>query len=773
MAVTNHYIVNQLNYIKVKMQQPLIGFSTSKGEQASWDDIAIKFSNAEGVAQNFLFHNTKQKHAKFTSAFTNNDRLPQDSHHLLFAYLLDVLKEDITISAKHGKQAVARQFLGLINQNIALASEEEMQRVIDKIPHPLYLTQFFEWLYKHKLIPQTNMPNTKLINTSFRGKSGDDALSAEKSKLPSEKSLLVIGAIFYDVIPSYKGENRNDISDWHQLTHSTLGQRDAFTCTMAALAMASPNRVAAEQPLLSKQRIQTRSEVIEGKESVVHFLNYRGSKGFADNQKHINKEMAESLDRALHFIGILTEPARVLARFYQNPKRPFKDVLGDFSPSKDNLKVLSPSMNKPTSLIHLGLLLGFFDGTDKTVRVTPESKGSIALPTSRGNKPKYIKPIADLSAFDSLVLIQGCPMAAQLLGTDFRKCNPIYKCTKNGTCTVAEFQNHHVSFNQEKMSGFNRRQTKRVDYDNALFAFTERQITSQTGGAYFSLMPIASLESAFSNDLRKHQQILTIFERHGFSSTFAIRPHQFRHWQNDYLDKKGLPHLLITMLSGRKAPEQTLRYIHTTNAQNASVIADIMVGTETKEDIEGNIQRRLQSQEQYQDAIEKLTPTFITDVGFCSQNLTLFPCTYMNDFDSQCALCSSSCHVAHDKEAICLLRDDLKIQTKRLNMVQNSLNFEVSEGMQNWYLTHYRNTCMLKELISIISDENLKEGSIVRLLSRSNIIRITDLETKTVVQRTFVLPNADEALKVAIEAKKQSPQSPNAKSNYLDFLGSI
>ncbi|MEZ9601814.1 hypothetical protein AB4274_01105 [Vibrio sp. 10N.261.55.A10] len=773
MTVTNHYIANQLNYIKVKMQQPLVGFSTPNGKQASWDDIAIKFTNTEGVTQNFLFHNAKQRYAKFTSTFINDDRLSQDSHHLLFAYLLDVLKEDITITAKHGKQSVARQFLGNINQNIALTSEKQMQHVIDKMKHPLYLTQFFEWLYKHKLISTMIKPNIRLTNASLRAKSGDDALLSENSKLPSEKNLLAIGAIFHDVIPPYKEGNCNNISDWYELTHSTLEQRDAFTCVMAALAMSSPNRVAAEQPLLSKQRIQTRSEIIEGKESVVHFLNYRGSKGFADNQKHINKEMAESVDRALHFIGIVTEPARVLARFYQDPKRPLNDVLGDFSPNKDNFDALKPSMTKPTSLIHLGLLLGFYDGTDKTVRVTPESKGAIALPASRGNNSKYIKPIADLSLFDSLVLVQGCPMAAQLLGTYFRKSNPIYEYIINGTCTVAEFQNHHVLFNQKRITGFNRKQTKRVNYDNALFAFTERQITSKKGGAYFSLTPIASLETTFSNDLRKHQQILTIFERHGFSSTFSIRPHQFRHWQNDYLDKKGLPHLLITMLSGRKSPEQTLRYIHTTNAQNASVIADIMIDTEIEEDIEGNIQRRIQSQEQYQDAVENLTPTFISDVGFCSQNLTLFPCTYMNDFDSQCALCSSSCHVAHDKEAIYLLRSDLKVQTNRLKMVQNSLNFEISEGMQKWYLTHYRNTCMLKELISVISDKNLKEGSIVRLLSRSNVMRITDLETKTIVQRSFVLPNAYEALKIAIEAKKRPPQSPNSKSNYLDFLSSI
>ncbi|QFI38139.1 hypothetical protein FR932_09930 [Moritella marina ATCC 15381] len=773
MAVINRYIVNQQNYITKKMQQPLIGFTNPQGEQAQWDDIAVNFTNAGGITQNIYFNNLNKVSPKFNSTFTEDDRLSQESHQLLFSYTLDVLKENVSTNNKKGKQAIARRFLAHLNQNIAFMSTVEIQRVIEEMNNTQFLTTFFEWLNKHKMIPSLCNPNIPQTSKgSTRTKSGDDAIKAEKSKLPDEKSLLALCAIFHDVIPAYKNDDSSDTTNWDSLTHPTLKQRGVFTCTMSALAMASPNRVAAEQVLLSKQRLKSITEVVNGKDETVYFLNWRGSKGYLDNQKHFNREMAESLDRALHLMGLVTEPARVLARFYKEPKLPLKSVLGEFSPSEDNLSRLNSSMSKPTSLINLGLLLGFFDGTNKTVRVTQDTEGAIALQTSRRRKLKYVKSIADLSPFDKLVLIAGCPLTEQLIGSRYQG-NMSSLLNDDNSLTVADFQNYYVSLNKDRLKGLNQGQAKKVNYADALFTFTERQMNNQVCGSSFSLVAISSLENHFANHLKKFGTKKTIFEQHGFSSEFGINPHQFRHWQNDYLAKQRLPHLLISLLSGRKSPEQTLQYIHTTDAQKASVIADIMFDSESDDDVQDNIKNRLQKKEQYDIAIENLSPTFVTEVGFCAQNLTLSPCTYMNDFESQCTLCSSSCHVAHDEDAICQLRDDLNVQTKRLEMVQGALDFTSSKGKQEWYVTHYKNTCMLKKLIDVMSDEKTKEGSIIRILSRSNIMRVTNLETQIVEQRTLSLPNTEEALKAAIEAKTRPSEEFNAKDNFLGFLSSI
>lgn len=112
------------------------------------------------------------------------------------------------------------------------------------------------------------------------------------------------------------------------------------------------------------------------------------------------------------------------------------------------------------------------------------------------------------------------------------------------------------------------------------------------------------------------------------------------------------------------------------------------------------------------------------------------------------------------------------MQTHNLEQVQETINFTSSDGMQQWYKTHFQNTCMLKNLVGILADKSIKEGSIVRYIASSNALRITDLDTKAVTERTLNLPDPTEALQAAIEAKT-SPDNTAAKNNFLDFLGSM
>tara|TARA_R110002124_G_scaffold135152_5_gene298034 strand:- start:2303 stop:4615 length:2313 start_codon:yes stop_codon:yes gene_type:complete len=770
MRTTNRYLDNQRAYVTKKKAQPLIGFTNDQDEPASWNDIAVTFTYSDGKKMNIYFCNLNKNYPRIKTRFTDDDRLPPETHDLLFSYALDVIKGNTGISNMKNKFTTARLFLSNLDENIATATLDKIQHIIDSKTNNISLTTFFNWLHNHKMLPKSSQPYIESSTKSFRSKSGDDALENEQKKLPSEKALLAIGAIFYDVIPPYQGLDKDSIEAWQPLLSPKQEQRDSFSCTMAALGMASPNRIGAEQVLLTPHQVQPHTEIIDGREQTVYYLNWHGSKGYKDSNNHINAEMASSLDRALHYTILATHPARALARFYRQPNRPLKEVLGEFKPSDENSALLKPSMNQSTNLLHLCLLLGFFDGTDKCLRVTLGTKGSTNVSTTF---PKFIKPIAQLEAFDTLVVKHKCPYARVLTGCDFTTQGQrnMYMSGKE-ELTVAELQNHTIEMNQPQLNGHNTCQTKSVDFENALFTYTQKQMGGRVKNPFF-LVPISSLSGFFSDDLNKNNKIrLTLFERHGFASTFLLLPHQLRHWQNDYLAKKGLPHYLISMLSGRKSAEQTLIYIHTTDAQNASVIGDISYSNEPESDIEAKISLRIRTMIQFNEAIDNETPTFVHETGFCTQNLALSPCTYMTEFETQCALCSSSCHVTHDGEAIELLMKDLKVQTHNLERVQEAINFQTSEGMQKWYKTHYRNTCMLKHLIEVLSDDTIVAGRMVRLLTRSNSIRITNLQTQTVEDLKLALPDAEQALQAAIDAKNNENKN-EAKNNFLDFLGSL
>ncbi|MEZ8320502.1 hypothetical protein [Vibrio splendidus] len=774
MSQINRYIDNQRAYVAKKKAQPLIGFTNTQGEQASWEDIAVTFTDSDNRTQNILFCNLNRKQPKIGTRFTDEDRLAPEVHELLFTYALDILKENISIGNKRDKITAARIFLCHLNENIATATLERIQAAINLMTYSAKLPSFINWLHQHKMLAKSCQPYINTTVETLRILSGDDALQAEQNKLPSENALLALGAIFYDVIPAYQNGDKEDVEAWQPLLLPTQEQRDSFSCTMAALGMAAPNRTGAEQVLLTVQRIKPHTQVVDGEEKTVYYLNWRGSKGYKDNANHINAEMVDSLDRALHYTILATEPARALARFYQKPNRPLKEVLSQFTPSDENITLLKPSMSKSTNLLHLGLLLGFFDGNDKCVRVKPDTKGATDKTDARSPyNPKFIKPIAQLEPFDTLVFKGQCPYAFALTGCSLTNQHQYDNYTAGREeLTVAEFQNHTIEMNQSHLKGYNKAQTKHVDFEKALFAYTQKQLGGKVTHP-FLLVPIHSLSPFFSGDLLKgNKNRLTLFERHGFSSSFLLKPHQLRHWQNDFLAKKGLPHHLISMLSGRKSAEQTLTYIHTTDAQNASVIGDISYSNELESDVENKLKLRIATMDQFNKAIDNETPTFVHETGFCDQNLALSPCTYMSEFETQCALCSSSCHVPHDSEAINLLQKDLKVQTHNLERVQASINFETSEAQHKWYRTHYRNTCMLKKLIEVLSDEAIEEGRMVRLLAGSNSIRITNLETQTVEEQKLALPDAEQALQAAIEAKNDNKRD-EATDNFLGFLGSL
>lgn len=771
MNTINRYIDNQRAYVAKKKAQPLVGFTNTRGEPASWRDIAVTFTDSDSKTLNIFFCNQNRKTPKIVTHFTDDDRLPPETHDILFSYAIDSVGKKTTIGYNYAKIAAARRLLCLLDENIATASLEKIHRAIDSMRNTATLPVFIDWLHHHKMLPRSCKPCIKKNFEPNRSKCGDDALEAEQSTLPSEKALLALGAIFYDVIPPYQNDDKDNIEAWQTLTASTQEQRDSFCCTMLALGMASPNRVGAEQVLLTAKRIQCHTQVINGNKQTVHYLNWRGSKGYQDNQNHINAEMVDSLDRALHYTILATGSARALARYYRQPNRPLKEVLGEFKPSDQNMALLMPSMNQSTNLLHLGLLLGFFDGSDKCVRVTPDTNGAIDVSTTTAI---FIKPIAQLEALDRLLFKSNCIYAKALTGCLLVSNAQFNKYTTGKQeLTLTAFQNHTIKMNQPQLRGYNRYQTKSVNFEEALFAYTQKQLGGQVKHP-FLLLPIGSLSRIFSDDLikRNYKLASTIFERHGFASSFYLKPHQLRHWQNDYLAKKGLPHHLITMLSGRKSSEQTLAYIHTTDAQNASVIGDISYSNTLENDIEDKVTLRIVTMNQFNEAINKETPTFVHETGFCTQNLALSPCTYMSEFETQCALCSSSCHVTQDSAAIDLLQKDLKVQMHNLERVQEAINFETSEGMQKWYKTHYRNTCMLKNLIEVLSDDAKEAGCMVRLLTRSNIIRITNLETKTVEERKLALPDAEQALQAAIEAKNNKSKD-KATNNFLAFLGSL
>ncbi|HCR1353113.1 TPA: hypothetical protein ONA25_006460, partial [Pseudomonas aeruginosa] len=82
----------------------------------------------------------------------------------------------------------------------------------------------------------------------------------------------------------------------------------------------------------------------------------------------------------------------------------------------------------------------------------------------------------------------------------------------------------------------------------------------------YAVVPLASLGRSVAVRLTSNPRYkLSIFKDYGFSSELRLPPHSLRHLSNTFADLSKISVEIITAWSGRKNPEQTHTYIHTTH----------------------------------------------------------------------------------------------------------------------------------------------------------------------------------------------------------------
>src|SRR5690606_27528208 len=158
-----------------------------------------------------------------------------------------------------------------------------------------------------------------------RDRSGHAAFDSKIEKLPDIEAILALGKIYREI---FQPVDQNGFV----ISEAQINVMNALATTFGLLGLASPNRIAAEVPLLANQRLKKYSE---GGNKPVHYLDWPGSKGFKDNRNHVLSALADEVGRTVNFFFITCEPARVLCRFYENPRQSLKVLLGDFKVESD------------------------------------------------------------------------------------------------------------------------------------------------------------------------------------------------------------------------------------------------------------------------------------------------------------------------------------------------------------------------------------------------------------------------------------------------------
>ncbi|WP_374343539.1 hypothetical protein [Azonexus sp.] len=596
-----------------------------------------------------------------------------------------------------------------------------------------------------------------------RDRTGHAQFDAKVEKLPDIESILALGSIYNTIFQPV--DQNGLVADKKHVDH-----KNAFVITYALLGLASPNRLSAEVPVLPKQRLKAYSE--RGGESV-YYLDWFGSKGFKDNRNHLLAALADKVDKAVNFFFNAAEPARILCRFYENPQQSLKALLADFKvmgKRKEHLK-----FDEPPNLFVLGYALGFY-GDEERVPVLPHG---VDLPDLAHNSPRYrecfeSKQIYSLKNEDRLSIsalqkktkISALPT---LLGLDSINRSlahdALCRGSRDGSISVSKFQDNWIqyfknTFIPEFPYSYSTGQS-RIKLADALFCFLgcwfySREYVGSGGkplaGSHYTIVPLSSIGThaavrlSGSNQSRRNP---TIFKEYGYP-TLSVKPHSLRHFGNTLADLSEIPKEIITAWSGRLDKNQTNTYLHTSHEEKADRVRAVIGKPE-----HDAREVRVVTQEALMQGIN--LPATITSTGICTQELNVTPCDYLNDFISQCFMCSASCHVAGDTKAVQFFEKDHEVQLARLALVSKDRRLPSSTAMQKWFVIHSHNTHVLGSLIDFLKQYDA--GSIIRYSSPTGEFHITDPVIKETKKIQCFIPDFEGKLRRLIAEQTANPTS--------------
>lgn len=743
----NRYEQSADALILQKKQITLHNIVNRKGEPASWDDVFWKLSDNSGRQVSVSFHNITAIN-KNVSVIPISAQYDDTIRHLIMCFTLDIQAET-GISLRISNNVTNVRHL-LARVDLLSLTQDKLNQLYKDHNDASWLNSigfFIKWCKKQGVVRES-----LAVPSLSREPDTNMYIKRKAEKMPDERGIWMIGAIRNEIIPKVVTKC---------LAEYEPNLLDALVISCATIALGSPQRLVAEQFTLDKQLLQSKEVIFEGEKKEVHWLNWTGSKKYVDNRKHFFDVMSEYISEVLDYWWQVGEPARILCRFYEDPSQPLNLLLGDYEPKNINGFDLSKSVNMFT----LGFILGFYETTEQSVCVTLSATHELGRSDIK-KLIRHLMPTDHLSVIKYSQLLFG----QQII---FQKREPDFEACFKGVLTVAEIQKRWIKHIKQHVPTFPYRIVgeNKVKLSNALFIMTGKQFTTPHSiyplRNSFYAIESANLGSIVAKQLKAPQKgEKNIFVRYGFSSDIGVSPHHLRHWSNTKMQESGLSDEVIAAVSGRVDVNQNAVYDHTNESDKIALMSSLVSKGKSPEEMKKEV--RVVGHREYQDLTGKIST--ITATGICTQNLTTSPCTYLSDFVSHCALCSSSCHFSHDEKAIGILKKDLMYQQVRLDKVKSDPKLNTNTVLQRWFTVHFTNTAILEQLIELMMHEDIAIGSAIRYVKDNNAFRITDLKKRTVKDVKALLPDSKSELECLLKSVSDNNDSPKSANIELDNL---
>jgi hypothetical protein len=258
----------------------------------------------------------------------------------------------------------------------------------------------------------------------------------------------------------------------------------------------------------------------------------------------------------------------------------------------------------------------------------------------------------------------------------------------------------------------------KVKWSEALFSLHTNQFdsTKQTIVTELWMPTINTLNEDLAKTKKKNKKtgelvnVPSIFERHNYLSCYAIISHQLRHMLSTIAKINGMQELVLTKWAGRAEGKHNRVYNHTTPQQYKDKAALIQKHKKNDDEL-GFREFEISTPETLQEINTRSAQTaHITEFGACEHDYIMSPCSKHRD----CINC---------EEQICIKGDDVKLgrlkqRLERENMLIEGDKKATEDGLLNadrYYQKRLTTIRRCEELIEILSDENVPDGSVVKL----------------------------------------------------------
>ena len=435
--------------------------------------------------------------------------------------------------------------------------------------------------------------------------------------------------------------------------------RDLFISSIVAIMCSAPERIGEVLELPFDCEINQKE--IDGRES--YGIRWWPEKGAAPQIKWVVPTMAEVAKEAISKIKNLTREARAIATWYES------------NPGKIYL---------PEGYEHLRLK------SEISAREVEEIVG-----IRRGGGPSFIRELLKKS-----------------------KVNSVNKTTSKSVISFKLFEKVMLEMLPPNFPYLDK--LKGIKYSEALFLCKKSEFHDYRPTYKCIIQSIdTNLVNGNLGGKLKHGS-RSIFSNHGFTepdgSPIVVTTHQFRHYLNTLAQHGGMSEVDIAKWSGRVNINQNKVYDHVSSKEMLQIIRE-SVGSPSKSI--GPLATLKNTSLIKRDEFERLViPTaHITDIGFCIHDYTMSPCEIHRD----CLNCLEMVCVKGDKVAeknIKIAFDESYGLLRKAELSKLDGNY----GSDRWFEHHLAHHERLSQLVNILNDETILDGTVIQLDRPKSII---------------------------------------------------